>query len=256
MKTYCYPILLVLCLILGTVKIYAQEQIDNSSRIMYATSMHNLGLKHLSNNKLQLALEYTKKAVDYRLELLGENNKDYIKSLHNLAVCYSQLNKYNEALNTELKVSKLINETDLCNDTINAIANISLGNHFYNIGSIEEAIKIGEEACNITKRILGDENIEYANSLNLLGNYKTAKGLYQEAIDIENKALAIYTTKKYNLGIAASLMQIGIVYSNQQQYTMAIKYLESSAKIYESNINYRHYYMNQAVQDFWTAFLL
>ena len=175
MKTHI-PFLLFFCFIFGTLKIYAQEQMDNSSKIIYATSMHNLGLKSLSNNQLQEALEYTKKAVDLRLELLGEKNKDYIISLHNLAVCYAGLCKYEDALNTELKVCNLIDVSGLHNDTINALASRLLGNHYYNMGNIEEAIKVGKEACKINKLIFGDKHFEYANSLNLLGNYYATKG--------------------------------------------------------------------------------
>ena len=213
---------------------------------LYATSMHNLGLKSLSNNQLQEALEYTKKAVDLRLELLGEKNKDYIISLHNLAVCYAGLCKYEDALNTELKVCNLIDVSGLHNDTINALASRLLGNHYYNMGNIEEAIKVGKEACKINKLIFGDKHFEYANSLNLLGNYYATKGLLTEAIKIENEALSIHSINKYDFGIATSHMHIGTIYSNQEQYSLAIKHLEKSANIYESYLDKGYYYMNIA----------
>ena len=51
---------------------------NNTTQIIYATSMHDKGNKEISIGNYKKAIEYTQEAVNLRKEILGENNIEYI----------------------------------------------------------------------------------------------------------------------------------------------------------------------------------
>ena len=152
---------------------------QDSIQIKHAISLQNIGLNYISQQRFQDAFDCILESAEIKGKILGKANKDYIKTLHYLAGCYTKLGKYNEGIATELKVCKLIKEAQLESDTINVWAKSTLGHYYSEIGKINEAIIVGEEACILCKHILGDNHIQLASSLFLLGNSYLQKGKLQ-----------------------------------------------------------------------------
>lgn len=239
MKTHI-PLLLFFCFIFGTLKIYAQEQMDNSAKIIYATSMHDLGYKYLSSNDFKTALEYTQKAVNLRRELLGENNLDYIKSLHNLATCHARLGDYKKAVILEENVCTLIKDTISWNE-LYAVATHLLGQYYYGVGETSKAIEIGRKACKMCKDILGETHNEYAASLSSLAYYYMNIAQWEDVLTLEEMALKIHKQNNHLIGIANSNMNIGIVKFNNNDYISAIEKLEYAGEVFKQIRNPGYY---------------
>lgn len=236
-----YFLILSICfLYIGTHKVYSQIQQDNSTEISYATSLHDLGYKYLSSNEFKTALDYTQKAVNLRRELLGENNLDYIKSLHNLALCHARLGDYKKAVLLEENVCSLIKDNISWNE-VYAVATHLLGQYYYGVGDITKAIEIGKKACNLCKNILGETHNEYAASLSSLAYYYMNTAQWEDVIMLEEMALNIHKCNNHLPGIANSYFNIGVVNFNENNYSSAIEKLEYASEIFKQTNNLSYY---------------
>ena len=224
--------LLTYWIILGVLHVYAQVQKDNSVEIRYATSMHDLGYKYLSSNDFKTALDYTQKAVNLRRKLLGENNLDYIKSLHNLALCHARLGDYKNAVVLEENVCTLIRDSISWNE-LYAVATHLLGQYYYGAGETNKAIEIGKKACNLCKKILGETHNEYAASLNSLSYYYMNIAQWEDAITLEETALNIHKFNNNLIGIANTNMHIGIILFYNNENKLAIEKLQYAGDIFK-----------------------
>ena len=232
---------MLICFIyIGTHKVYSQIKKDNSAEIIYATSMHDLGYKYFSSYEFKIALDYTQKAVNLRRKLLGENNLDYIKSLHNLAFCYARLGDYNKAVVIGEQVCSLI-KINKNWDELYAIAVHLLGQYYWGIGNISKSIEIGEKAIGLCKEILGETHDEYAASLSSLAYYYMNIAHWGKALNLEEKALKIFILNQNQRGIANSYMNIGIIKFNNNDYNTAIKKIEYARDLFEE-IKHPDYY--------------
>ena len=232
------PIILI-CLLVSIHILYSQTNSD-MGRILYATSLHDLGYKYLSSNEFKTALDYTQKAVNLRRELLGENNLDYIKSLHNLALCHARLGDYKKAVFLEENVCTLIKDTISWNE-LYAVATNLLGQYYYGVGETSKAIEIGKKACNLCKNIFGETHNEYAASLSSLAYYYMNIAQWKDAITLEEKALKIHLLNNHSIGIANSNMNIGIVKFYNNDNNSAIEKLEYAGEIFKQIKNPSYY---------------
>ena len=155
----------------------------------------------------------------------GSNQSNCAMSLNNLAMYYSALGDYNEAirLGTEaMEVSKRVLGSDHPNY---AMSLNNLAGYYAYLGNYNEAIRLGTEAMEIRKRVLGDENPNYAMSLNNLAGYYAYLGNYNEAIRLTADAMEIY--KKVlgteNPNYALSLNNLSLYYSYLGNYNEAIR---------------------------------
>ena len=232
-------LILLICLLCGIHLLNAQTNND-MERIIYATSMHDLGYKYLSSNDFKTAYEYTQKAVDIRRELLGENSLDYIKSLHNLAICHARLGDYNKAVVLGEHVCTLIKDSISWNE-LYAVATHLLGQYYYGAGEISKAIETGKKACKMCKDILGENHNEYAASLSSLAYYYMNIAQWEDVITLEEIALNIHKQNNHLIGIANSNMNIGIVKFNNNDYTSAIEKLEYAGEVFKQIRNPGYY---------------
>ena len=217
---------------------------QDSIQIKHAISLQNTGLNYISQQRFQEAFDCIFESAEIKGKILSKTDKEYIKTLHYLAGCYTKLGKYNEGVAIELKVCSLIKEAQLENDTINVWAKSTLGHYYREIGKINEAIIIGEEACILCKQILGDNHMQFASSLFLLGDTYLQNGNLQNALDKYYEALIIFQLNNYNLGMALSYESIAAIYVELYNYVEAVKCFEKSASLYKLSSNYDAYILN------------
>ena len=62
----------------------------------------------------------------------------------------------------------------------------------YNLGNYTEAIRLGTQAMEIYKKVFGEDDPDYAMSLNNLANYNSDLGNNTEAIRLGTQAMEIY----------------------------------------------------------------
>ena len=93
-------------------------------------------------------------------------------------------------------------------------------------------IEYGLQGLELAKDINWNQGV--ANCYSALGtNYGGGKSNYPKALEYCHKALKIYEKQGYKSGIAANLVNIGLIFSSQSDYPKALEYYHKALKIYE-----------------------
>ena len=112
----------------------------------------------------------------------------------------------------------------------------------YYQGNYQEAIRLGTEAMEIKKKVLGEEHPSYATSLDNLAGYYDELGNYQEAIRLCTEAMEI---RKKVLGkehpdYAISLNNLASYYDALGNYQEAIRLGTEAMEIWEKVLGEEH----------------
>ena len=174
-----------------------------------------------TNHPVRLETE----AMNIRKEILGTNHPDYATSLNNLALYYSDLGNYTEAIRLVTEAMNILKEILGISHPHYATSLNNLALYYSGLGNYTEAIRLGTEAMNIWKEILGTNHPDYAASLSNLAGYNSSLGNYAEAIRLGTEAMNIW---KEILGTnhpdyATSLSNLALYYSDLGNYTEAIR---------------------------------
>ena len=245
-RTY---VILLLCCFSGSV--WGQDAKENSQLVkaeqleVFADSCYNAG-------NISSAIESLSRSAKIRKEIQGSDNEHYSDLLSILALFYSELDNYAEAVRLGTEAMK-IRKKVLGNDHRDYATSLALLAIFYSdLGNYPEAIRLCTEAMEIRKKVLGNDHRDYASSLNDLaiyysdlGNYPEAIRLCTEAMEILKKVLgndhpdyasslrnlAIYNNKLGNHPCAYILSSNSISYS---QSTILNSFAELSSELQEA----------------------
>ena len=210
-----------------------QENENVVDSVAYARSLRNMAVYNGHLGNYSDAIKYAERSVVYLQNDKG--NKLYGDAMSQLANCYIYVGNYDKAkniLNTLLVESRynikydssyfiyclancyygageyneairLYNEVLRYEEQNSDMANLKTASIYDNLAmsyaSLEQfrdAIKSMEKSADITKAILGEDNIKYANSLINLGYIYRCVGEYDMAINYHEKALKIAEKEK------------------------------------------------------------
>ncbi len=135
-------------------------------------------------------------AIEIRRRVLGPENPDTLRSIHNLCRPLREQGKYadaeklqRETLDTQRRILGPENP-----DTLASTGELAI--ILYNEARYPEAEKLGQEALDTERRVLGPENPETQWSMDILasiyfdeGRLADAEKLYQEAVDTRRRVL-------------------------------------------------------------------
>src|SRR3989442_458425 len=100
-------------------------------------------------------------------------------------------------------------------------------------GRYKDAVNIVTQLCKMIKRNFGENNSDYANSLNNLGlmyyymgDYSKAEPLYKNALEIRGKVLG-----ENDSDYAASLQNLALLYSDIGYYSKAEPLYQRATRI-------------------------
>jgi CHAT domain-containing protein/tetratricopeptide (TPR) repeat protein len=112
----------------------------------------------------------------------------------------------------------------------------------YQQGKYNEAISLAEKALAIRKKVLEENHLDVATSLNNLAQLYDSQGRYSEAEPLYKEALAI---RKKQLGdnhpdTAQSLNNLAILYKKQGRYSEAEPLYKQALAIYKTQVGDNH----------------
>jgi CHAT domain-containing protein/Tfp pilus assembly protein PilF len=112
----------------------------------------------------------------------------------------------------------------------------------YQQGKYNEAIPLAEKASVIFKKVLGENHLDTATSLNNLAELYRSQGRYSEAEPFYKQALAIY---KAQLGdnhpsTATSINNLALLYQSQGRYSEAESLLKQALTIWKKQLGDNH----------------
>ena len=156
--------------------------------------LNNLGTSHYSLGDYSKAIEYYEKALEIRINTLGENHPDIAGSYNNLGIAYRSLGDYGKAIEYHEKALEIgINTLGENHPDIAGSYN-SLGIAYHKLGDYGKAIEYYEKALEIRINTLGENHPDIAGSYNNLGTSYHKLGDYGKAIEYYKKALEIIET--------------------------------------------------------------
>ena len=198
--------------------------------------LNNLGTSHYSLGDYSKAIEYYEKALEIRINTLGENHPDIAGSYNNLGIAYRSLGDYGKAIEYHEKALEIgINTLGENHPDIAGSYN-SLGIAYHKLGDYGKAIEYYEKALEIRINTLGENYPDIAGPYNNLGIAYRSLGDYGKAIEYYEKALEIRinTLGENHPDIAGSYNNLGTSYHKLGDYGKAIEYYKKALEIIET----------------------
>jgi CHAT domain-containing protein/lipopolysaccharide biosynthesis regulator YciM len=176
------------------------------------------------------------------LDLIEEDDPQFIVFSHNLADYYYAINKYSRAIdinNKALEVCKKI-KGENHPDYLRVLRNTA--HYYYKNGDYSKAIELYTKELNLIRIINGENNSDYATALNHLANCYSDIGDYPRAIEYGTIALEI---RKSVLGdnhpdCAETLSNLTTYCNYLNDYPRAIEYGTKALEICKSVFGENH----------------
>ena len=215
---------------------------QDKDAITIADSLFAKSYELHNDGKTREAIEVGTEALNLKGQVLGKENADYAKMLHDLAVYNYLLGNHSEAirLGTEaLNIRKRV----LGKENIDYMASLhNLALCYSALENYTEAIPLETEVLSIIKPTLGKEHPDYVAVLAFLAFYHSRLGNYTEAIHFETEALNIkeQTLGKEHPDYLKSLSNLSIYYSTLGNYAEAIHFETEALNIKEQALGKEH----------------
>ena len=179
------------------------------------------------------------KAIEYfDLEVInieynyGENSFQLINVLNNLAICYNFIGNYKKSLELRTQASeimKIIKNDESVDFAIHmgTIAELNIKMNDYKLAELNIS-----KALNIYSFKIGENSLEYANSLVTLGFINSEQGNNKQAKEYYFKAHEIIKNQKdslnahYKESYSRSLASLGSIYQRSGEPRSAIRYFK------------------------------
>ena len=240
--------------------VYAEKEGDLQNAINYfEQSIEGLEKKKETEGKLYILVSYklancysstgdlanVEKFINIGskvLEILKEDDPQFIVFSHNLADCYYVIGNYKRAIeisNKALEICKIL-KGETHSDYLRVLRNTS--HYYYKNGDYTNAIKLYQKELNLIRKINGECNPDYASVLNHLANCYSDIGDYPHAIEYGTKALEI---RKSVFGEKhpdyAEILNNLTTYCNYlQDYSHAIEYGTKALEIRKLVLGEKH----------------
>ena len=196
----------------------------------YATTFHIAGFIMQDHGKIDSAIHYYEKALNIRIETLGEDHLNVGESYYNLGDAYRILGKYTKSIELQEKALAIrLLKLDKKHHRVATSYN-HIGNVYSDMGDYVKAIEFHEKALEIRIESLGKSHPQSAWSYSNLGTAFTQKGDYDKAIVYHKLALEIRLENFGHLhpAVADSYNSLGLNYSYKANYQKALEYHEKA----------------------------
>jgi tetratricopeptide (TPR) repeat protein len=162
-------------------------------------------------------------------------------ALSNLAACYTNLGKPEEALEMYRKARSMYGST-VCSNNANEVITISKIAGLYirmyidhgKLDKLDDALDLLHEALAIFRRILGEKHPTTAWNLAKIGSVYRMQGKFELALKVLKKALK-YRRRFLDDGhrsVAQSISEIALVHMERNNFADALVMLEEAGKIF------------------------
>jgi CHAT domain-containing protein len=204
---------------------------------------NQLGLLYLTTGNYTEAEKYVKKAIKISLAIFSDSSIKYAESLDLLSRIYAAIGDYEQAEEPALKVIKIetaqygSNHIQLAK-SLQELATIK----FHNKGDIVQVEKLLEEAINILKNNLGEDNPEYAEALKNLALFYFETNRIDKAESLLERPNSIWI-KKFgtdNVHSAEILYLKGNIAYTRGKYSDARNFYTSAKNSFGRNFDNKH----------------
>ncbi len=157
----------------------------------YATSLGNLALIYMEQEKYELAEQLHKESLKIYQDIFGKKHSNVAISLNNLGGIYQIKKQHREATYFFKRALNINKEALGVKHSSTAITLNNLGGAYRDMGEFKKAKPLLKQSLKIRKEALGDNHPETANSYNNLGSLYFMQGQYKKAEPFSRQALEI-----------------------------------------------------------------
>ena len=186
--------------------------------------------------------------------IIGINKLNFIENSNEKAfnIYDINLNKKNKTSYTDAELKRISEMASAYNSSIDTEKAFQLKDYATSLnnlavcyshnGNYTEAIRLGTEAMEIRKRLLGEMHPDYAMSLNNLAGYYSEIGNNSEAIRQGTEAMKIYKSiyGKEHPNYANTLYNLASYYAEVGNFSEAIRLGTEAMEIYKSSYGIEH----------------
>ncbi|WP_442509010.1 CHAT domain-containing protein [Novipirellula sp. SH528] len=193
----------------------------------YAVALHNFGIFRWRQERFEVAEELLRRELQLT-EQLSPSGPELAHSRESLAVVLTSLGKFDEAESLFLAALKTFEGSAATErDRYRTLSNLGFL-HIFD-GRHTEALQLFSDAANGRKALLGEDHLDYADTLADAARLRLASGNDERAVEVSRKTLAI-TRKNIELTSAAQ--------SERQQLAMASLFRERLDLLLTAAANY------------------
>jgi tetratricopeptide (TPR) repeat protein len=195
--------------------------------------LHDLGTVFGNLGDPRLALEYQKKALLLRRELLGERHQDTALSYNNVGNTYCDLGDFRAALEHSEKALSLQRDLlgEMHRDTARSYGNV--GRTHIHLGDYQLALQYAEKSLSILKALLGDGHPDTGKlygsvgvAYGRLGNHRVELQYLEKSLLVQRELLG-----ERHPDTALAYHNVGASYSNLGDHRRAKSFYEKAFKI-------------------------
>ncbi len=218
------------------------ESMDQPDPELHANLLNDLGTTcgRLANYRAQI--DYHKRALAIRQEVLGERHPDTASSLNNVGTDYGDLGDYKKQLEYFEKALAIRQEVLGKRHPDTALSLNSVGTAYGELGDYNNKLEYQQKALAIRQEVLGERHPDTALSLNnvggafgKLGNYKRQLEYYQKALTIWQEVLG----EKHPY-TALSLNNVGTAFGYLGDHKRQLEYSQKALAISQELLGERH----------------
>ena len=166
------------------------------------TASYYFFIKGIDSEALALREDVYKR----RIRLLGDDDRDTIRTGLALASSYSRVGQHRKSIDLGVFCRKKLNGIMNGYDSTLSTANNQLGDSYFRLGDFEQALVVYREVYDLRIKFLGEENnstmIAYnhmADCLVNLGKFDEALNIYRKVREIRDNILCVDTAYEYAL---------------------------------------------------------
>lgn len=206
----------------------------------YAVGMANLGTLYFEINRLDDAERLTIAALEIINKDYGENNRQTLAMMNNLATIHKEQQRYKEAEKLHRKVLSITVRLFGANSEKTAVSLNNLACLCEKKGNYTEAEQLYDRCLQVRESL--NEKMLLATTLHNKASLKAHQGKLEEAIALEEKALATFrhVLDSKHPSIAISLRYLSAMQLQQKQYAAAVKNAQEALNITKNTFGARH----------------
>jgi eukaryotic-like serine/threonine-protein kinase len=177
--------------------------------------------------------------IDRGVERLSVELKDEPETratlLHSIGRIYARLGRWDAAQRT-LEQAVLVRRTLTGRDRLDLANTLNeLGNVLSDKGDLGQSDAVYRESLDIRRRVLGPNHRDVALSINNLAGNALIRGRYSEAEELHKEAVSIMKRVGTPADVAGPLLNLGLVFIRQGNFTAATDALRESVDIAQRN---------------------
>ncbi|KAH8806708.1 hypothetical protein DL96DRAFT_1686144 [Flagelloscypha sp. PMI_526] len=209
---------------------------------VHLTLLHNFGHIYRQGGMFREYATVCEQETEMMQKDFGLEHPATLRSMGDVALAYSALGRYKDALNLEVQILEL-RRRSLGEEHPGTLANMNnLAMNFSDLGQHKDALKLKEQALALSKRIQGEEHPCSLTCMNNLAMTYSDLGRHKDALKMQEQVLALNVRiqGEEHPDTLVSMNSLARIYSHLGQHRDALKLAEQGLALRRRILGQEH----------------